>query len=108
MFSLDTHLHPSLLHFQLNPGKHFDLASTVAEALRRDPQFVQQGHVQIRQWGLLALSPHPEVTPSLDLACSSARYEDGQIVMDVCIAVAHPGAINEHHMVEQGAIAVGG
>ena len=50
----------------------------------------------------------PQVTATLDLTGPTARQQDRQIVMEVCVAVAHAGAIHEEGMVQQRAIAVCG
>ena len=70
-----------------------------------DPHAVEQGQVQVHQRRVLR---EPQVATGLQRPAAVAGDEDRQVVVVVTIAVAVAGAVHDHAMIEQAAVALAG
>src|SRR5216684_4430018 len=87
----------------LGNGKQLELALTVTEMVHRNAQHVQHTEVQIRHWRAGWI---PEMAPPFELTRTAAQQKSREILVRMKIAVADARSIDDHAVVQQGAIAV--
>ena len=82
----------------------FCAAAAVADLVDRHAELVEQRHVQVRE---RRFRGEAQVAAALQRARPAAEHQDRQIGRCVRVAVGHPVAIQQHHVIEQRAVAVG-
>ena len=78
---------------------------TVAHALHRNAHLVQKRHMEVHERRIWR---QPDVPPTLDRPRTPAQDKDREVGVRMSIAVADPAAIQDHRLIEERAIAVGG
>ena len=79
-------------------------ARAVADVFGRDAHVVEHGHVEIRHGRFFGVT---DMTAGAESAVAAARYGYRQIVVRVLVSVSQTAAVDHHHAVEQGAVAIG-
>src|SRR5262249_5618441 len=79
-------------------------ARAVAEAFHGYPELIKYRHVEVREGRLLAIL---NMLSTFQPSSTATRKKDRHISDRMLAAIAHPGTVNDHHMIQQGAIPVG-
>jgi len=88
----------------LHSGQLRELADAVTEIFYRDTELVEECQVEV---GKRRLPGVPEMAPAFDLPGRASRHQNGQVRVQVIIAVADAAAVNNGNMVEKRSIAIG-
>src|SRR6266850_35860 len=89
------------LHSQ--PGELLELSCAVAQLLRRHAEEVEDRELQVRQRRVFWIY---EMAAALESARASADEQRRERTVRMAIAVADGSAVKNHHVIEQGSVAV--
>ena len=89
-------------------GETLELAGSIAvlavdETFGGNSHGVHQRQVQVRK----RLAFELQVSATLDLAIATPQHQDGNVIVDVEIAVAQAAAVQDDRMIEQLSVAIG-
>src|SRR4051794_9094936 len=76
----------------------FELARAIAEFLSRNPEFVQQGQLKVRQWRMFRID---EVAAALQRPSASTQKQGWQRAVGVPVAVTDAASEEQDDVIEQ-------
>ena len=82
-----------------------DFAVAVAEFLDLHSRFIEEGEVEIGEWGGFVKA---DVAAAFHRSGGATGDDDGEVLVVVDVGVSHAAAIHDEGVIQQGAFTIGG